>query len=300
MHFLIASAFAFFSSATMMHTDSFHIRQEKPILSIGIIADVQFADADASGTRYYRSSTEKLKEAYAVFGREKVDYVINLGDLIDHGYESFFPVLQIIDSARIKTYHITGNHDYSGSNLKRKPPVLNRNNQGYFATRNKGVTVIFLNGNEISTYAHSDTALIRANTIYLDSLKSEGAINAIEWNGGIGKIQMQFLENTLNDCLKHHNKVILVCHFPVYPENIHNLLNYKEVLNLIQKYDNIIAWFSGHNHAGNYGMTGKIHFVTFKGMVETSGENSFAIADIFDDHIRIRGFGREENRILSY
>jgi hypothetical protein len=33
-------------------------------------------------------------------------------------------------------------------------------------------------------------------------------------------------------------------------------------------------------------------------MVDTPDENTFAIADIFEDRIEIRGFGREDSRSL--
>ncbi|HLP74284.1 MAG TPA: metallophosphoesterase [Bacteroidales bacterium] len=300
MHFLIASIISLFSSAAMMKPDSLH-EQEIPIVTIGIVADAQYADADASGTRYYRASLHKLRESYDIFEKENVDFIINLGDIIDHGYDSFIPVLAIIDSSNRMTYHITGNHDYSVEDKSKGwLPVLRQNQKGYFATNKEGIAIIYLNGNDISTYAPADSAVIGTNKKYLDSLKSAIAINAMDWNGGIGKIQMQYLKKTLDYCLKHHNKVIIACHFPVFPENVHNLLNCKEVLDLIQKYDNVVAWFSGHNHAGNFGILNKTHFVTFRGMVETESENSFAIAYIFDDHIRIRGFGREESRILRY
>jgi hypothetical protein len=45
-------------------------------------------------------------------------------------------------------------------------------------------------------------------------------------------------------------------------------------------------------------MVGGCHCVNFKGMVDTESENTFAIVDIHTDHIEIRGFGREESRVL--
>ncbi|MBN2632621.1 MAG: hypothetical protein JXR66_03630 [Bacteroidales bacterium] len=65
-------------------------------------------------------------------------------------------------------------------------------------------------------------------------------------------------------------------------------------------YDNIIAWFSGHNHAGNYGNFNMIHFVTFRGMVETAERNSFAVVEVYPNKIWIKGSGREKSQILAY
>jgi hypothetical protein len=43
-----------------------------------------------------------------------------------------------------------------------------------------------------------------------------------------------------------------------------------------------------------------IHFVTFKGMVETDANNSFALVEVYKNKIWIRGYGREKSQILAY
>ena len=43
-----------------------------------------------------------------------------------------------------------------------------------------------------------------------------------------------------------------------------------------------------------------IHFVTMKGMVESNNSTSYAIVEVYDNKIWIRGAGREMSRILAY
>ena len=43
----------------------------------------------------------------------------------------------------------------------------------------------------------------------------------------------------------------------------------------------------------------KIHFFTFKGMVEL-WKNAFAIVKVFPEYIEIKGYGREKSRILFF
>ena len=62
----------------------------------------------------------------------------------------------------------------------------------------------------------------------------------------------------------------------------------------------IIAWFNGHNHAGNYGNFNKIHFLTMKGMVETETSGSYALVEVYFNKVWIRGSGREKGQILAY
>ena len=71
------------------------------------------------------------------------------------------------------------------------------------------------------------------------------------------------------------------------------------MLNILEKYNNILAWFSGHNHSGNYGNFNLIHFVTFKGMVETETNSSYAEVEIYKNKIWIKGSGREKSQILA-
>jgi len=276
-------------------------QSQKPQFSFGIIADVQYADYDPVGTRFYRSSLVKLREAVTSFKEASADFIINLGDMIERDYKSYKPVLDIIDSSGLKTYHVAGNHDYSvDPRFKIQLPVLPSSNEKYYSFVYEKFRFIFLNGNEISTYISNNKTVIKQADDYIATLKNKGEINAVDWNGGISSKQLAWLTNQLNEANGKNEKVFLICHFPVVPENAHNLLNYKEVLPILEKYQNIIAWFNGHNHAGNYGNFNMIHFVTFKGMVETNANNSFAIVEVYSNKIWIRGYGREKSQILAY
>lgn len=279
----------------------FNDQVQKPVLSFGVVADVQYIDKDPAGNRYYRTSADRLREAYKSFEADSVNFVVNLGDLIDGDFRSYEPVMEIINTSGLKTYHITGNHDYAVENkLKNKLPVLAGSKKGYYSFSSGDFKFIFLNGNELSTYASDNKSTIKKASDYLEALKQEGELNSVEWNGGMKRSQISWLKEQLDDATSENKKVFLFCHFPIFPENVHNLLNYKEILQLLGKYHNIIAWFSGHNHAGNYGNFDMIHFVTFRGMVETGSENSFAVVDVYRNKLWIRGSGREKSQILAY
>lgn len=270
----------------------------KSLMSFGVIADAQYSPAAPAGTRFYNMSKVKLTEAYDFFRADSVDFVVNLGDLIDKDYESYKPMLDIINASGLKTCHVTGNHDYAvAKNQKRKLPVLNK--KGYYSFLKQNLRLIFLNGNEFSTYSSANTREKKKAEEYLQTLKDAAAINAMEWNGSMSVAQLSWFRDELDDAKLNKQKVLIFCHFPVYPENVHNLLNYKEVLQLLEKYDNIVAWFNGHNHAGNYGNFNMIHFITLRGMVE-SESNSYSVVEVYQNKLWIRGFGREKDQILAY
>lgn len=271
---------------------------QRPLMSFGLVADAQYSRAEPAGTRFYNKSKIKLAEAYDFFRADSVDFIINLGDLIDKDFESFAPMLGIIEASGLKTWHVDGNHDYAvAGNQKRKLPVATR--KGYYSFVKGDFRLIFLNGNEVSTYGSGTTHEIKLAEEYLQSLKNAGAINAMEWNGGMGTAQIGWLKKELDEAKLKKQRALIFCHFPVYPENVHNLFNYKEVLQLLESYDNVIAWFNGHNHAGNYGNFHMIHFITLRGMVETES-NSFSVVEVYKNKLWIRGFGREKDQILAY
>jgi manganese-dependent ADP-ribose/CDP-alcohol diphosphatase len=276
-------------------------QNQKPLFSFGLIADIQYSDQEPDGTRFYRSSLKKLRDAVDELRKDSVDFVITLGDMIDKDYISYEPVLKILESSGLKLYHVTGNHDYSvDPGYKKKLPSVYTSGDGYYSFTHSNFRFIFLNGNEISIYSSNNKSRIhKANTL-LDTLKQQGEPNSVEWNGGLSTKQIDWFDNQMNKATNKNEKVFIICHFPVFPENVHNLLNYKEVLTVLRKYHNSVAWFNGHNHNGNYGNFNMTHFVTMKGMVETENQNSFARVEVYRNKIRIIGSGREESQILAY
>jgi len=299
---LSAIIISFIMPLTLKIRESSLGEQDKKLLfSFGIIADAQYCDCDPVGTKYYRSSLSKLEEAVRSFRIDSPKFIVNLGDLIEKDLESFKPVFKILDTAGFKIYHLTGNHDYSvDARFKKRIPPLQSNNDGYYSFNYGKFRFIVLNGNEISTYSTKNKSAIKEATDLIVKLKNEGEINAIDWNGGMSKKQLEWLTGQLNISTQNKESVFILCHFPVWPENEHNLLNYKEVLSILEKYRNIIAWFNGHNHSGNYGNFNMIHFVTIKGMVETENNNSYALVEVYKNKIWIKGSGREKSQILAY
>jgi len=274
---------------------------QKPIFSFGIISDVQYCDCEPAGSRFYRLTADRLREAVNSFRTGSVDFVVNLGDLIDRGYDSYKPILNILDSSGLKVYHLRGNHDYSvDDRYKKHLPLPVPGKKGYYSFHQANFRFIALEGNEVSTYATNNKSAIEKAENYLSSLKDSGNVNAIGWNGGISSRQLTWLKTQLEEAAAGKENVFILCHFPLYPDNLHNLLNYKEVNSLLGNYKNIVACFSGHNHSGNYGNFNMIHFVTMKGMVETNNSTSYAIVEVYDNKIWIRGAGREKSRILAY
>lgn len=130
-------------------------------------------------------------------------------------------------------------------------------------------------------------------------LLAAGAPNAQTWNGAVGEDQLAWLRGVLTMARRRGEKVVLSSHHPVFPKNAHNAWNDDELLALIDEFDNVIGYFNGHNHAGNYGFRNGVHYVTFRGMVELD-TNAYSIVHVRPGHLRVDGYGREPDRLLPF
>jgi alkaline phosphatase len=87
-------------------------------LTLGLCADVHYADAEPRGTRHYRLALERMREAAATWSRHNVDAVVELGDFVDAGAKpdiaSETAFLRAIEREFRKgapqRHHVLGNH----------------------------------------------------------------------------------------------------------------------------------------------------------------------------------------------
>jgi len=271
---------------------------KKPVrdFSIGVIADCQYCSAEGKGVRKYSISNIKLEKCVAHLNTMDLAYTIHLGDFIDRDWESFEIVNPIYNKLNMPGFHVLGNHDFSVADEK-KAAVRKKMGMpsAYYDFEVKGWRFIVLNGNDISFHAYPEAS---ENYRIAGEYYEQNKIESPKWNGAIGVTQQNWLKAVLGKATKNKEKVVLYCHFPIYPENIHNLWNAEEIIGIIESYPCVKAYVNGHNHEGNYGMKNGIHYLTLKGMVDTN-KNSYAIIEFYDSHLKVVGYGREENRVLE-
>nr|MDO8110539.1 metallophosphoesterase [Candidatus Sigynarchaeota archaeon] len=152
-----------------------------------------------------------------------------------------------------------------------------------------------LDGTEISLFRYLAES---PDHIKAKEYHSKWAPESPEWNGAMSKSQLDWLANELTSAQVAEEKVIIFSHFPVYPKNSHNLWNAGDC-SFIQDFDCVKAFISGHNHEGNYAIWNGKHYLCLRAMVETRNQNSFCIIDVHDDKLVVRGFGKEQGKILE-
>jgi predicted phosphodiesterase len=274
-------------------------KPEKKV-SFGLFADCQYCDCETRGSRFYRNSLAKLQECIDLFNtQDDLEFVAGLGDLIDRDYAGFEKINSVLSRSEHDIKHVLGNHDYEVEQVQiDKVAGILGLSSGYYSFNIRGWKFIFLNGNDITFKSADPGKIVKAKEM-TQKIKEVGGPNYYEWNGGLGKIQLKWLDRQLKEADRKRLNAVLFCHYPVVPLEAHTLWNHHEVLEILRKHDSVKLWINGHNHAGGCEELNGIHFITLKGMVETENENAFARITLTNNSIKVTGYGREENRELT-
>jgi predicted MPP superfamily phosphohydrolase len=270
----------------------------RPLFRFGIMADLQYADAETKGSRFYRHSLKKLEQSIAHWKKASVAFVVHLGDLIDHGWENYPPVLEKLETLDCPVYHVLGNHDFSvePSQKSRVPGLLGLETNYYDFLRDSWRFVV-LDSTDISPYTGSETEK-ENNEFHRKSLEAEEHPFHSPYSGALGNRQMAWLKTTLTESDRKQQNVVLLSHMPVYPEMRLNLWNAPELLELFREHPCVKVFLAGHHHAGNFGVLDHVAHLTLPGAVETEEENAYGIVDAYHDRLEIDGFGRLTDYVL--
>lgn len=274
---------------------------DAPLLRIGVLTDCQYADipTPAGSKRQYRLSRQKLIEAIGhLNSMGDLDFMMHLGDAIDRDASSFDVVMPLFRQAKVPVYHVAGNHDYSiADGLKPDVPRLLGMESPYYSFERAGWRFVMLDGNALSLFS---TAKGSPEWTAAEAFRKTSQTKLADYNGGLGSVQIEWLRGQLKAAASAGQRVVLACHYPLLPLDGHSLWDAGAVLELVQEFKGCIAaWWNGHNHDGNYCGAHGIHFLNFRGMVDTQ-QNSYARVEIFADRIEVWGYGREVRRTLPF
>jgi 3',5'-cyclic AMP phosphodiesterase CpdA len=274
----------------------------QPRFAFAVLTDIQYADKAPAGARAYRSSLQKLEESVAAINAGRPAFVVQLGDLIDDaGAGNLDRLLVVFNRLQARRYHVLGNHDFSVPRAE----WLSRLGlaHAWYDFSHRGWRFVVLDGMDVSVGGWPPASpRYREGAALLVKLRQAGSPNAVDWNGGIGEEQKAWLRQALQDAARRHERVIILCHFPVLAASstpAHLLWNHEEIVRLIDEHPAVVAWFSGHDHRGGYAQRSGVHYVTFPGLVESGAANSWTLVRVFDDRLELRGIGTAPSRVLD-
>jgi manganese-dependent ADP-ribose/CDP-alcohol diphosphatase len=275
--------------------------REKPLLSFGLITDVQYADADPAGERHFRESIPKLKAAVADLGAENLPFTLHLGDVIDRDFASFAEILPHFAPLGHPVRHLLGNHEFSVKPAEKvKVAAALGMPADYYAFAQSGVRFLMLDTNELSTYKPAKGSALEAEAKrLLERLAAAGADNAKPWNGGVSKAQLAWIGDQLEAADETEEPVIVCGHHPLLPEDGHQAWNHRELLDLLGRHRCVRAYFNGHYHDGAEAIEKGIPFITLKSLLHEPGVTAYSVVRLFDDRLEIAGRGRERSRVVA-
>ena len=276
---------------------------EKPLVTFGVVADAQYDRDTTVGVhgRRYHLAIERLSEAISVFNdRENIAFTVSLGDIIDRNHLCFPDLQPVLAKSKVKIHYVYGNHDYTHSYDPKGQKAFFKmvgQDDSYYSFVEGGVRFIVMNDNEIALFSSKEGSAKweKAKALY-DEAVANKAKYAKKYNGSVSGKQLKWLDRQLRKAERKKQKAIIMGHQPLAPENQSCLLlNYHEVLDVIERHgDTVLAYLAGHEHKGGSAVIGPTAFITFKGMCEGKN-NRFAIVSVYQDHIKIEGFGDQQS-----
>lgn len=271
---LLGTGLASTSVASLLPDDS----QRR--VRIGMVTDLHYADKPPAGTRHYRETLAKLQEAAAQFQKDKPDFIVELGDLIDAA-----------DSVEAeKKYLATINKEFA-----------TLPGDKYYVLGNHCVTTLtkeeFLEGvGQKEPHYSFDCGAFHC--VVLDAcFRSDGqpyGRDNFKWNdANIPEEQVEWLRGDLKAT---SGKTIVFAHQRVDVKNDYGVKNAEQVRKVLEDSGKVLAVFQGHSHKNDLKDINGIHYCTLVAMVEGPGaeNNGFSVMDLFDGGtIRLTGFRKQ-------
>lgn len=262
-------------------------------LSFGIVTDCHYAERDdPGGVRFYRESTVKLAECVAEMNRQKVHFMVELGDFKDLGQtaDATLKNLQTIETVfrqfKGPRYHVLGNHDQD--RISKAQFLAHIENTGfpsalpYYSFDAKGFHFTVLDANHNAdgtdyTPGNFDWRKAYVPPAELAWLKNDLAKTSLP--------TLVFVHQLLDDDLGD-----------VYVRNA------SDVRRILEASSRVRAVFQGHHHEGNYSQKNGIHYYTLKALVvgKSPQNNAYAVVSVqADGSLTVTGFKNAVSRHLA-
>ena len=291
----------------------------EPMVRFGIVTDLHHTNRPDTPTRKYSASLAKTKTFISSMTDEKADFIIELGDFVDTLVEQKDPAENLAEleteftSFNGPSYHVIGNHEFD--DLTRANFLNSITNTGiphgetYYSWDTGGVHFIVLDAGYTTTEPH------RA----FDMNTPEDTF----WNWKDAYIPEQEVEWLIKDLQASNLPTVIFTHQTMdrLDDQEHNIKNSSQVRQIFEEDGQVLAVFSGHDHAGGYANIKGIHYVVLSGNVgvsdsrtwhatsDTEGfdvvaDNQFSLVEITrrghsEYKVTVKGYGRQPTYVFN-
>jgi predicted phosphodiesterase len=214
----------------------------------GLITDLHYADREAANNRYYRESRDKLTECVQLMNQEKVDFLLELGDLKDESVppeeattlDFLRQVEETFKAFEGPRHYVLGNHDFDQISKAQFMSVTGAQSPHY-SFDVKGIHFVVLDAcfnSDGEDYDHGNFRWSDAN---------------------IPQEQLQWLGA---DLAKTRTPVIVFVHQLLDGVGQHYVKNAEAARSVLEDSGKVLAVFQGHKHDGGHQVINGIHYYT--------------------------------------
>lgn len=257
----------------------------KPLLRIGLVTDLHYADKPAAGSRHYRLSVERLERAVAEFDANAVDAIVELGDLVDaaDSDKTELAWLRTINdnlaAAKAPRYYVLGNHCVDTLTKEQ-----------------------FLGGvaqeKSFFSFDVKDHHCIVLDACFRADGKPYGAKNASWDDANLAAAELEWLAA---DLAATKLPTLVFAHQRLDVTTKYAAKNAADARKLLEASQKVLAVFQGHEHKNDHREVEGIHYATLAALVEggpaKQGEketSAFAVLDVFTGgKLAVRGFAKQ-------
>ncbi|MDA7891503.1 metallophosphoesterase [Akkermansiaceae bacterium] len=285
-HFTLMSSLTLASGSALKGAEA----EPTEVLSLGLLTDVHYADKKTWGSRAYRDSLLKGKEAAEFFKEKKPAAMVCLGDLIDAApsveieISYLTAICKVLDVAGIPRHHVLGNHCVATLNKEEFfKNAGSANKEGHYSFDLKGNHFVVLD----ACYNSRMEPYGRNNFVWHDSNMTP---EEIAW------LKKDLAETKLPTVVFTHQRL------DVDRPNKYAIKQSVEVRKILEDSGRVRVVFQGHSHKNELEEVNGIPYCTLAAMVEGEGieSNSYSLLRFLDDgSIKLEGYRRQKNQSFS-
>jgi predicted MPP superfamily phosphohydrolase len=258
---------------------------KKPLVRVGLVTDVHYADKDTAGNRYYRESLDKMRECVDRFNKNRVDLAVELGDYIDAAetVEEESEYLAKLDSEfkrfEGQRHYVLGNHCVW---TLTKQQFLDRcgASESHYSFDRNGIHFAILD----ACFRSDGVAYGNRNYEWTDT---EIPPSERDWLKG--------------DLAATNNPTVAFVHQRLDVAGHYGVKSAPEVRKILEASEKVLAVFHGHNHVNDHNEVNGIHYCTLEAAIDGSGaeNNAYGLLDVFEGGLlRVEGFREQSDHSL--
>ena len=269
------------ASAACLDPSSLWAEEGGDRLRVGLVTDLHYADKPPAGSRHYRETPAKLAEAAKQFEASKVDFVVELGDLIDAA-----------DSVETEQRYLKRINREFSSIAKDRHYVLGNH---CVDTLTKAE---FLGGVEqprsYYSFDRGNFHFVVLDACFRGDGEPYGRKNSTWTDTKIPPAELEWLQGDLKST---DRRTVVFAHQRLDVADAHGVKNSPEVRRILEESGKVLAIFQGHSHKNDLKEIAGIHYCTLVAMVEGTGvENSgYSVMELAPGGtIRLTGFRNQK------